>query len=185
MKQINNNFADYYYLTESGKVINAKTNKEVKPHNYKFRLKTRDNKTKCINLKPLYKLVYGKNYCIDDIENLQGEEWRAIEDTNELYFVSNYGRIKSLQDYKAIILKPQITNNGYERLDIYIGGKRCTKLVHCLAAAAWLDKPQNLMQQIHHKDFNKLNNAADNLCYLSIGEHTKIHQEERRVKVNE
>lgn len=183
MKQINNNFAEYYYLTRQGEVIDIRTNKIIKPHQYKYRLKTVDNERKSINLKPLYKLVYNENFCIDNIEDLQGEEWREVEDTQGLYYVSSYGRIKSLYNYEAIILNPTINKKGYARVDIYCNGVRSSKLLHVLVAAAFLDKPKDLLQQIHHKDFDKLNSCANNLCYLSVSEHKKIHRE-RRIKEN-
>ena len=51
-----------------------------------------------------------------------------------------------------------ISKKGYERLQIYIEGKRYTKLVHVLVAAAWLGNPPSLEYDIHHKDFNQRNN---------------------------
>lgn len=51
-------------------------------------------------------MVYNKEFCIDNIENLKDEEWKPIIETDGLYFVSNKGRIKSYHDYKAKILKP-------------------------------------------------------------------------------
>lgn len=52
-------------------------------------------KRKKISLKRLYRLVFEKPFCIDDIENLQGEEWKIIDNSNGEYMISNYGRIKS------------------------------------------------------------------------------------------
>lgn len=40
--------------------------------------------------------------------------------------------------------------------------------------------PRNF--EIHHKDFNKLNNAPENLVALSKDEHKILHEEERRRK---
>lgn len=40
------------------------------------------------------------------------------------------------------------------------------------------DIPRNY--EIHHKDFNRLNNAPENLVALSSDEHRLIHEEERR-----
>ena len=119
MKQLNNGYADYYYLTEDGLIYNVNTDKYIKPDKaHKFKLKRIDNTYKSISLKPLYKIVYNKNYCIDDIKDLPEEEWKFIDDTNELYSVSSEGRIKSYVGYKALILKPYSNNRGYLRVDI-------------------------------------------------------------------
>jgi hypothetical protein len=59
-------------------------------------------------------------------------------------------------------------------------GTRQSKLVHRLVAAAFLPFPKSLDMQLHHKDFNKHNNAASNLEWLAATAHKKIHQEQRR-----
>ena len=46
-----------------------------------------------------------------------------------------------------------------------------SKLIHRLVAAAFLPLPDNIDYQLHHKDFNSLNNSADNLEWLSVSEH--------------
>ena len=60
-----------------------------------YKLKNKNGIYKAITLRKLYKLVYKVNFCIDKIENLENEEWKAIEGTEQLYYVSNKGRIKS------------------------------------------------------------------------------------------
>ena len=39
-------------------------------------------------LKKLYKQVFGMEFCIDEIENLSGEEWKPIENTENKYFIA-------------------------------------------------------------------------------------------------
>ena len=176
MKQINNNFAEYYYLTKEGKIYNSNTNKYLKENDKRvYKLKNKNGIYKAITLRKLYKLVYKVNFCIDKIENLENEEWKAIEGTEQLYYVSNKGRIKSKTSYEARILKPTLTKNGYYRLDIIIEGQRQSKLVHRLVADAFIDKPKQIDYVLHHKDFNKLNNSAENLEWLSNATHAKKH----------
>ena len=85
--------------------------------------------------------------------------------------------MKSLQGYEAIILRSFNNNGGYARVDIVENGKCQTKLIHRLVAAAFLPLPEKIDMQLHHKDFNKNNNAADNLEWLTAAEHAKKHCE--------
>ena len=178
MKKINNGYADYYYLLKNGSIYNAKDDTTIKPNKeHSYTLRTSDNKRKKIALKTLYKLVYNEPYCIDRIKDLDDEQWKEVDDTEGLYYVSNKGRIKSLQGYEAIILKGFTNKNNYIRVDIIQGGERQTRLIHRLVAAAFLGMPEKLEMQLHHKDFNKHNNAADNLEWLTAVEHRKKHNE--------
>lgn len=133
-------------------------------------------------------IVYNKEFCIDNIESLEGEKWREIEDTKGKYFVSNKGRIKSYCKYNAILLKKEITDKGYEKIDIYIDGKRYKKFVHTIVANAWREDcgiPKATDWQVHHKDFNCRNNESKNLIWVSIATHYKIHYGTERKKENE
>ena len=60
-------------------------------------------------------------FCIDEIENLSGEEWKPIENTDNKYFISNYGRVKCYCGYNAIVLKPYLQYRGY--LEVKINDK--------------------------------------------------------------
>jgi hypothetical protein len=105
-------------------------------------------------------------------------EWRAIEEFNGLYEVSNYGGVRSLdrvithrwkntfrsQLYKSTIIKPQINkHNGY----VYVGltdltGKQHSRRVHRLVAIAFIANFENL-PEVNHEDFDKQNNTVSNL----------------------
>ena len=172
--------ANYYFL-DTDKIYNSNKKEYVKEVS-EYRYKLRDNKGiyKSITLKEIYKKLYNKVFCIDNIELLENEVFKEIEDTNGNYEVSNLGRIKSKIGNHAIILKPYITNKGYKRLQIYIEGKKYNKFVHSLVASAWLKEPKSLEYNIHQKDFNSLNNKADNLEYISKKEHYKKHDEKRK-----
>lgn len=164
MKQLNNGYADYYYLEEDGTLLNLDTNQKVKlSKDRRYTIKTIDNKRVRITLKKLYKLVYNKHYSRDLIADQTDEHWKEIDNTDGLYWVSDQGRIKSLNGYETIILKPSFNSGGYARVDILEDGIRQTKLVHRLVAAAFLPLPKKIDMQLHHIDFDKLNNAANNL----------------------
>ena len=178
MIQVNNGYAAYYYLLRDGKIYNAEKDSYIEPNSkHQYKLKTIEDKYVNISLKRLYNIVYNKPYCKDDIDTLDGEEWKEIDNTNGLYYISNRGRVKSYQGYNAILLKPFKTKGGYGRVDIVQSGKRVSKLIHRLTAAAFLPLPKDIDYQLHHKDFNIDNNAADNLEWLSSQEHSKKHSE--------
>lgn len=179
MKQINNGFDAAYWLTEEGKVYNKLEKRCLSIDNkHTFNLKTVEGNRKKITLKALYKLVYNKEYCLDTIESLEGEQWKVIENTNNTYWISNKGRVKSYKYYDARILKPNIIN-GYYRVDIMTAEGRSSKLISRLVASAFLVLPASIDMELHHIDGNKLNNDASNLVWLTKAEHTKIHKKMR------
>ena len=179
--QVNHGFKEYYYLKEDGTILDTAADKVIKPNRqHLFCLKKEEGNNKKIALSTLYRALYNKKYCNDTVEDLTGELWKEVDDTEGIYKVSNKGRIKSLQGYEAVILKPYNNKSGYARVDIMIEGKRQSKLVHRLVAAAFLEPPQKIDMQLHHKDFNKGNNAADNLCWLTAAAHGKIHAEHNK-----
>lgn len=145
-----------------------------KPYSdYTFKLKSIDGNVKTISLKSLYKLVFNKTYCIDNIKSESDQQWRKYKDTD--YWISSQGRIKSYKRYKAIILIPfQNRKNGYYQ--VKINSKNI--FVHKLVAQMFLNKRDNYDQkkfQIHHIDGNNKNNAAANLMYVTKEQHIKIH----------
>lgn len=182
MEQIGNGFAACYYMDINGEVYNTDNGKQVQPNINKYRIKTTDGEWKSISKKKLYRMVYGKEFCIDTIADLEGEEWREVKDTNGCYYVSNMGRIKSYNGYEAAILKPYIATNGYKRVDIVQNGQRFSRLVHRLVAAAFLLPPVDIDMQLHHIDEHKENNCCDNLMWVTAAEHYKIHKEIREKK---
>lgn len=183
--QINNGYAEQYYLTKEAIVYNAKTDNYLKPSDkHTYKLLTEQNKYKTVTQKDLYRLVYHDNFCVDNIEDLENEEWRYIQSTDKKYMISNRGRIKSFNGYEAAILTANITRKGYERIQLIIDGMKTSFLVHRLVAAAFLPKPKTIYDQIHHKDFNKLNNNSSNLEWLSIKEHATKHQKEKKIDDN-
>lgn len=180
MEQVNNGFANYYYLDKQGNLFNIKNNSKVKSYNNSYKLQTVEGKTKSISIKKLYYLVYNEIFIQDTIEDLQGEIWKEIADTEGKFYVSNKGRVKSYCGMKARILKPTITQKGYKRLQIIKFGKKLNKFIHTLVLETFKGQPPKQDMEIHHKDFNKLNNCIENLEYLTIKEHVEIHNRARK-----
>ncbi len=101
------------------------------------------------------------------------EIWKNIKGYEELYQVSDLGRIKSLekqivrnngrkQTFKEKILKAGLSRNGYLTVMLFKNKKGKTYTVHSLVAKNFIANDNNY-KCINHKDENKLNNCVDNL----------------------
>lgn len=91
------------------------------------------------------------------------EVWKDINGYDDLYQVSNLGRVKSLNNKcKEKILKNRKKKKGYEAVVLY---KKCDKkemLIHRLVAEAFISNPNNY-PIVNHKDENPSNNHVSNL----------------------
>lgn len=124
-----------YIITTDGKIYKtAPTIKEIKVDKLN-RINLIDNNGKTIRttLKSIYRKTFNKEFCVDNIEDIKGEQWQEIPNTSGKYYVSNYGRIKSYCGYSAIILKTDETEFGY--LVVKINNKNVK--VHRLVAFAF------------------------------------------------
>ena len=72
MKQIGTPYKDYYYF-DNLKVYNSLTKKYLRMNNNMFTLVNEEDKRVKATLKELYYKVNNKVYCVDKIQNLQGE----------------------------------------------------------------------------------------------------------------
>ena len=97
------------------------------------------------------------------------EIWKDIEGYENIYQISNLGRVKSLPrktgnqfGKNERILKYFINTKGYFQVDLYKNNKCKRFLIHRLVAEAFLENPNNL-PYINHKDENKQNNYIENL----------------------
>lgn len=168
-----------YELTIDGRLFKtAPAPKELKKDNIsRFYIIDDCGNSKRITLKQLYKKAYNKEFCIDETANLCNEEWKEIENTDGKYLVSNYGRVKSLCGYTAIILQPYQKHNGY--LIVKINGKNM--MIHRLVAFAFCEnKYKGQTVEIHHKDFCRSNNTCGNLEILTPTEHRKRHSKKEK-----
>lgn len=106
------------------------------------------------------------------------EAWRDIKDYENLYQVSNFGNVRSIDRvikqynysakkdkiyiYKGKILTQGIDRNHYARVVLSKNNKQKHFMVHRLVAEAFIPNSNNL-PYINHKDENSLNNVCTNL----------------------
>ncbi|MDF7821751.1 HNH endonuclease [Runella sp. MFBS21] len=100
------------------------------------------------------------------------EKWVPIEfevENPPRYEVSNYGRLCSYQngEKEGTIIKGSVIQ-GYRSLNIRIpGGKTINRYVHKLVADIFVKRESESHKFVIHLDFDKQNNRADNLKWVT------------------
>ena len=101
------------------------------------------------------------------------EIWRNIDGFENLYQVSNLGRVKSIEKIDSLghkrkekILKPITIKGGYLRVVLYKNNKTHRYLIHRLVASAFISNPNNLPEINHINEINN-DNRVDNLEWCS------------------
>lgn len=115
------------------------------------------------------------------MEELTMEIWKEIENYEDCYEVSNYGRVRRKDGYvnsgikhndkrliKGKVLKANIKRNGYLSVDLSKEYKVKTISIHRLVATAFCenDNPE-VKTQVNHKNANKQDNRAENLEWVT------------------
>lgn len=105
--------------------------------------------------------------------------WKEIPWTKGAYSASDEGYIKSNdrlgvdgRRLKGIVLKPWLGNHGYLMVNLLVEGKSYRCLVHRLVAEVFIAEVSSNME-IDHKDGDKLNNAANNLEWVTRKENLR------------
>lgn len=111
---------------------------------------------------------------INDIPDLEGEEWAEIEGYDKAYWISNLGRVKSYKYKKPYLLVQSTNSSGYMRVQLNKDGKRQRPLVHRLVATYFVPNDDPLRKNtVDHIDTDKSRNTYDNLQWLSLSDNIK------------
>jgi predicted DNA binding protein len=92
------------------------------------------------------------------------EMWKTIKHYSN-YQVSNLGRIKRNYKSSELILKPQLSNSGYLRVQLSTHRKYKKYQIHRLVLLAFL--PSKIKLEVNHIDGNKTNNILANLEWVT------------------
>jgi len=107
------------------------------------------------------------------------EIWKLVPGYENIYRVSNTGKVKSIDRYvgashgsrqfrKGRILKHGIGKTGYPIVALCNGKTQKSFNVHHLVTLAFLGpRPTDRRWEVNHKDGNKENNLLSNLEYLT------------------
>lgn len=102
------------------------------------------------------------------------EIWKDINEFNNVYQVSNYGRVRRIGDYSnqwttwklscPKIISQTDSGHGYMCVKLSYKNKTYTRYVHRLVATAFCENINpNKYTEVNHIDGNKANNTAENL----------------------
>ena len=100
------------------------------------------------------------------------EIFKDIEGSNEIYQVSNLGRVKSYNQNKdGKIFNPIACSNGYQMVRLR-GSIQKICLIHRLVAKAFLPNPEN-KKEINHINGIKTDNRLENLEWATRTENMR------------
>ncbi len=101
-------------------------------------------------------------------DNLGGEIWKTIPEYDELYYVSNYGRIKNNSD---LIMK-QYFSKGYLVINLTKNKNQKICRVHRLVAHAFKNN-SDLTLEVNHINGIKTDNRETNLEWVNHSQNAK------------
>lgn len=98
----------------------------------------------------------------------------------ENYMISDIGTIYSKKAKKLISFGE---NHGHLDVKLHLNGKLYQKYVHRLVAEAFIEKPSEEHNEIHHINHCKTDNRPENLMWLTRSEHRNLHLESSKARI--
>ena len=105
----------------------------------------------------------------NNIENLPDEIWLPVPNYENLYWVSNKGRVHNNRK----VMKTYRINSGYLCIDLTYNKAKTKFLLHRLVASTFLTNPDSL-PEVNHINENKDDNCVTNLEWCTRS-HNKQH----------
>lgn len=116
----------------------------------------------------------------------KGEVFKDVEGYEGIYKIGNRGTVLSVSFRNNKICKPQIkimhgfdNGKGYLVVSLSKNGKKKNYYVHRLVAKAFIEK-QSGKSFVNHKDFDRKNNAVENLEWCTQKENIRYSSERMR-----
>ena len=121
------------------------------------------------------------------IKSFDGELWLPVKNYENIYHISNFGRLKildrvcwkSVKDKTSTRIKCEKISASFWKTGWYPNhilvdeqGNKRTECIHRLVASHFIPNPDN-KPQINHKDGNKANNHVDNLEWVTCSENSQ------------
>lgn len=103
------------------------------------------------------------------------EIWVPIAGYEDLYHVSNFGRVKSLHYNRTNvprILSAKHNQGGYHFVTLSKNNKQRNRKIHILVAQAFIPNP-DAKPQVNHIDGDKSNNRVENLEWVTASENVR------------
>lgn len=129
--------------------------------------------------------VYERN--LKKFPDLQGEVWKDVAGFEGLYKVSNFGRVRAIGRglRRGCIMTDKFDKlDGYMHLSLTKDGVPHHFVIHRLVAIAFIPNPDN-KPTVNHKDFNRCNNRAENLEWMTQKENNRYSIEAGHRKYTE
>lgn len=104
------------------------------------------------------------------------EKWKKV---NEKYEISTTGKLRR----ESKMIKGAIKSHGYYEYSMCINNKRVYALAHRLVASAFLNQVDG-KNEINHIDCNPLNNAVENLEWVTHSENIRHSRKLNRYPKN-
>ena len=108
------------------------------------------------------------------------ELWADIGGFENLYEVSNRGRIRNARTHYVLRSRPDA--DDYRLVTLWRGcpTQAYERKVHRLVAQAFIHNPEN-KPQVNHSDFNRANNEFDNLVWATSAENIEHSRQAGRM----